>query len=85
MNAVTVKVDSKGRFMIPQLLRTELGIEPGDTCFVEADEERRILRLAKADNPFDVLIEHARTEREAGRTRSLREFAAENDIALDGN
>jgi AbrB family looped-hinge helix DNA binding protein len=81
----TVRADAKGRLTIPQDLRTGLGIEPGDTFFVEADAEQRVLRFAKAENPFDVLIEHALTEREAGRTRSLREFAAENDIALDGN
>ena len=84
ISTLTVKVDPKGRLTIPQRLREELGIEPGDTLFVEADDERKILRYAKAENPFDVLARHALQEREAGRTRGLRAFAAENDIALDG-
>jgi AbrB family looped-hinge helix DNA binding protein len=79
----TVKVDSKGRLVIPQPLRAELGIEPGDTLFV-ASEGDRILRYAKAENPFDLLADHAVEERSAGRTKTLRAFAAENDIDLDG-
>ena len=42
-----------------------------------------MLRYAKAENPFDALAERALAERQAGRTRSLREFAAENAIDLD--
>lgn len=78
-----VKVDPKGRLTIPRRLREEFGIEPGDVFFVEGDEDRRVLRYAKAENPFDVLARDARHQREAGRTRDLRAFAAENDIALD--
>ena len=81
--ALTVKVDPKCRAMIPQRLRRSLGIEPGDMLFVETDEERRVLRFAKAEYPIDDLIEHALKERRAGRTRSLRSFASEHDIALD--
>lgn len=80
---VTVKVDPKGRLTIPRRLREALGIQPGDTLFVEGDEERGLLRYAKAENPFDALARHAIDERRAGRTRSLRAFAAENDVALD--
>jgi AbrB family looped-hinge helix DNA binding protein len=81
--AVTVKVDPKGRLSIPQNLRKALGIEPGDTLFVESDEDQKVLRYAKAENPFDILARHALEEQRAGRTRTLREFAAENNIALD--
>lgn len=81
--SLTVKVDLKGRFMIPRRVREGLGIEPGDTLFVDYDEERKLVHVAKAENPFDLLAEHALAERQAGRTRNLREFAAENDIALD--
>jgi AbrB family looped-hinge helix DNA binding protein len=78
-----VKVDPKGRLTIPQQLREMLGIEPGDIFFVDYDMERNVLRYAKAENPFDTLAEHALAERRAGRTRSLREFAAENAVDLD--
>ncbi len=83
--ALAVKVDSKGRLTIPQRLRSGLGIGPGDTLFVECDEERKVLHYAKAEDPFDVLVEHALEERRAGKTRSLRDFAAENNIALDAD
>ncbi len=70
--------------MIPRQLREGLGIEPGDAFFVEADEEQTTLRFAKAENPFDVLARHAERERQAGRTRSMRAFAAANDVTLTG-
>ena len=79
--AHSVKVDSKGRLLIPQDMRSALDIHPGDTLFVE--REGKVLRYAKAENPFDLLAEHALREHEAGRTKSLRDFAAENNLALD--
>ena len=83
--ALTVKVDPKGRLTISHRLRKELSIAPGDTLFVECDEDQKVLRYAKAENPFDVLVQHALEEHRTGRTRSLRAFAAENDIALDAD
>jgi AbrB family looped-hinge helix DNA binding protein len=80
---LTVKTDAKGRLTIPRPLREELGIEPGDTFFLEVDNVRGVLHFAKAENPFDLLAEHALREYHAGRTKSLRDFANENDIALD--
>jgi len=78
----TVKVDLKGRLIIPRRRREELGIEPGDTFFVQTDGGAKVLRYARAGNPFDTLAEHALEERRAGRTRSVRAFAAENDLDL---
>ena len=80
---VTVRVDAKGRLSLPRRLREELGIEPGDTLFVEGGEGQATLRLAKAENPFDVLAEQALREHRAGRSKSAREFAAELSIAFD--
>ncbi len=82
MAAVTV--DAKGRFAIPSEIRSALGIKAGDVLFLESDIEGQVLHLAKAINPFDGLAEHAVREYEAGRTRSLREFAAEEGIDLHG-
>ena len=76
-----VRADAKGRLTIPRQLRQELGIEPGDIFFLDAEEG--VLRFAKAENPFDILAEHALAEYRAGRTKSLRDFAAENNISLD--
>jgi AbrB family looped-hinge helix DNA binding protein len=80
---VTVKVDAKGRLSIPRELREELGIEPGDTLFVEREEGTSVLRYAKAENPFDALARHAEQEYRAGRLRSLRDFATDEDITID--
>lgn len=77
----TVRADAKGRLMVPSPIRKELGIEAGDVFFLEAEDG--VLHFAKAENPFDVLAEHAIAEYQAGRTKSLREFAAENAISLD--
>ena len=78
----TARVDSKGRLTIPKEAREALGIQPGDTFFVE--REGRVLRYAKAENPFDGLARHAAAEHTAGKTRSLREIAGEQGIDLDG-
>ena len=77
-----VKVDAKGRIMISKHVREGLGIQLSNRISVGYDEERQEMRLATAENPFDVLVEHALAEMKAGRTRSLREFATENDFAL---
>lgn len=81
--AHTVKVDPKGRLSIPAELRKLLGIEPGDTLFVETEDNGQVLRFAKAENPFDGLARYAEQEYRAGRTRSLREFAHEHDADPD--
>jgi hypothetical protein len=43
-----------------------------------------VLRYARAENPFDLLAEHAIREHRAGRTRGLRDIAKEEGIDLDG-
>lgn len=77
---VTTKMDDKGRISIPSAIRTELGLESGDVFFL--DVENQILRVAKANNPFDALIEESIKELESGKTRSLRDIAAEEGIEL---
>lgn len=80
-NAVAVRVDNKGRLMIPKDLRQELQVEPGDTLYIRCED--KVLQCAKAENPFDLLAEHAIRELKAGKTRSLRDFAEEHNIPLD--
>lgn len=82
MTVFTVRVDNKGRLSIPREAREALGVQPGDTFFVEYEDG--VLRYAKAENPFDGLARHAKEEYHAGRTRDLREFAQAQDIPLDG-
>ncbi|MGH2613975.1 MAG: AbrB/MazE/SpoVT family DNA-binding domain-containing protein [Thermomicrobiales bacterium] len=80
---ITVKADDKYRLTIPRELRQSLGVSPGDTFAVAYDAEHGVLRFAKAENPFDVLARHAIAEHRAGRTRDLREIAAEYGVDLD--
>ena len=70
---MTAKVDNKGRLSLPQDLRAMLHIEAGDIFFIEADNDD-VLRLAKAENPFDVMAKHALEESKAGKTITLEEF-----------
>jgi len=70
---MTAKVDNKGRLSLPQDLRAMLHIEAGDIFFIETDNND-VLRLAKAENPFDILAIHAMQESKAGKTITLEEF-----------
>ena len=74
---MTAKVDNKGRLSLPQDLRAMLHIEAGDIFFIEADNDD-VLRLAKAENPFDVMAKHALEESKAGKTITLEEFDKKN-------
>jgi len=78
-----VKVDSKGRLSIPAGIRERLGIEAGDVYFVEAEQDQSVIHFAKAQNPFDGLAQYALEEYRAGRTRRLRDYAAEHGIDLE--
>jgi bifunctional DNA-binding transcriptional regulator/antitoxin component of YhaV-PrlF toxin-antitoxin module len=73
---MTAKVDNKGRLSLPQDLRSLLHIEAGDVFFIETDKNN-VLRLAKAENPFDVLARQALEESRAGKTITLEEFEQE--------
>jgi bifunctional DNA-binding transcriptional regulator/antitoxin component of YhaV-PrlF toxin-antitoxin module len=68
--------------LIPDAIRKQMGIETGDIFFVQV-EDSGVLRYARAENPFDVLAEHAIAEHRAGRTRGLRDIAKAEGIDLD--
>lgn len=69
----TAKVDAKGRLSIPAEIRGQIDMNPGDVYFLDVKDS--ILRLAKAENPFDVLARQAIEEYKAGETMSIRDFA----------
>jgi AbrB family looped-hinge helix DNA binding protein len=75
-------VDQKGRLLIPDAIRKQYGIEAGDIFFIQV-EETGVIRYARAENPFDLLAEHAIAEHRAGRTRGLRDIAKAEGIDLD--
>ncbi len=78
---VVVMIDDKGRVMIPKKVREEIAVRPGDALFLR--REGNTLQLAKAENPFDALAQHAVREFRAGRTRSLRDIAADEGVTVD--
>ncbi len=80
---VTVKIDDKGRLSIPADIRGQLGIQTGDVFFLETNADHTLIHLAKAQNPFDGLAEHAAEEYRAGRTRRLRDYASDRGIAVN--
>lgn len=79
---VPLRVDSKGRVMLPASFRKALRLEAGDTLF--AQQVGRTLRLTKPEDPIFVLWQHAEREYAEGRTVSLEEFAAQEGIDLSG-
>jgi AbrB family looped-hinge helix DNA binding protein len=81
VTTAAVRADAKGRLTIPLPVRKELGIEPGDVFFLEVEDG--VLRLAKAENPFDLLAQDAIAQYRAGKTKSLEQFARENGFLLD--
>ena len=76
-----VKIDDKGRLIVPASDREALGIQPGDVLFVERRGKQLI--YMKAENPFDVLAEDAIEEYRRGETTSLRKFAEERGVILE--
>lgn len=77
---IVLKVDEKGRITLPLKVRQEFSIEAGDVFFVKP--EKTGIHLAKAENPFNDLVEYARHERETGKSIELRDFARKNKIPV---
>ena len=88
MTLQATRIDSKGRIVLPRVTRTELGLEPGDILFVDTDGDRRVIYMAKPDNPLDVLALAALEEDRAGLTIDLDDALAaldEMDIQDDAD
>jgi antitoxin PrlF len=75
---VAVRLDDKGRVSLPRQVREELGLEPGDTLFIERDGDT--VRLAKALNPFTPAVREAMATYHAGRKIALKKLAAKHGI-----
>lgn len=79
----TATLDSKGRLLIPEATRKELGFAPGDVVFFKPDAETGTLYLAKAINPFDGLALAAIAEDEADLTLTPEEAWAMVDQEIE--
>lgn len=80
---VSIRVDAKGRLNIPRAMREELHIEPGDTLLLQRVDNTLRYVKPNLDEIFTGLAAHALGEYKAGKTRDLRDFAAERGISLD--
>lgn len=82
-NGVAVRIGNKGRVIVPKRMREALGLEIGDTVFLQCDTKYNQLHLAPAINPFDIIAKQAMNEYKEGYTRTLEEYTKENDISLE--
>ena len=78
-----VRMDEKGRVVIPRAVREALDLQAGDVLFIELEREGEFFRVARSANPFDVMGDYAIREFEAGRTMSLRDVAASEGYVID--
>jgi len=78
-----VKVDAKGRITLPKTIRDELNVEDGTPFFVKFMRGKKVIILAPAINPFDILAEEAMEEHKAGKTMNIEEYAKNHGINLD--
>jgi len=80
MSGMTLKVDSKGRVTIPNKLRENLDIKPGDTLYLNSTDETILLK--KAIDPFDMVALEALKEHREGKTISIEDLAEEMGVDL---
>lgn len=78
-----VRMDDKGRIVIPRAVREELNLQAGDVLLVEVAPDSEYFRGARAANPFDAVGDYAIGEYEAGRTMNLRDYAASEGYRID--
>jgi len=78
-----VRVDAKGRVTLPKAIRDELNVKEGTPFFVKFIRGERVIILAPAINPFDILAEEAIEEYKAGKTTNIEEYAKSHGIDLD--
>ncbi|NLO56253.1 MAG: AbrB/MazE/SpoVT family DNA-binding domain-containing protein [Thermovirga sp.] len=81
MSAISLKVDEKGRVTLPNKLRKNLDIKPGDTLFLQEQAEYFVLK--KAVDPFDALALDALRERNEGKTVGLKDVASQLGVDLE--
>ena len=77
---IVLKLDAQGRLTLPLKMREDYNLKPGDCFLVSADKTG--IHLARTENPFDILAEHALNQHEHGNCVEIREFARKNGIKV---
>ena len=80
---VAVRVDSKGRVMLPRRIRLQFDVKPGDLVLVAPDHETGSIRVLKVINPFEVLAVEALALDAKGSTIGDAEIARNLRLDLD--
>lgn len=83
MATTSVKMDGKGRLVVPKEVREALGVQEGDVFYLEYDAGEGTLVYAAAQNPLLQRLEEGRAEYRAGLTKSLDDVAAELGLTID--
>lgn len=83
MATMSVKLDNKGRLVVPKEVREAMGAQEGDVFYLDYDVFEGLLVFAAATNPLLKRIEEGRAEYKAGLTKSLDEVAAEMGVTID--
>jgi AbrB family looped-hinge helix DNA binding protein len=83
MSTISVKLDNKGRLVVPKEVREAIGAQEGDVFYLDYDVFDGLLIFAASANPLLKRLEEGRAEYEAGLTKSLDDVAAEMGIAID--
>ena len=83
MASTSVKMDGKGRLVVPKDVREALGAQEGDVFYFEYDAAEGTLVYAAVQNPLLQRLHEGRAEYAAGLTKSLDDVAAEFDITID--
>jgi AbrB family looped-hinge helix DNA binding protein len=83
MATASVKLDNKGRLVVPKEVREAMGAREGDVFFLDYDVFDGLLIFAAATNPLLQRIDEGRAEYKAGLTKSLDEAAAEMGVTID--
>ena len=78
---IPVRLDDRGRILIPRTIREALHAEPGDVFFIQQDENE--MRIIKGEDPFEALAGNAIWEDDAGETISFDEILLREGISLD--
>lgn len=83
MSATSVRMDNKGRLVVPKEVREAMGAREGDIFYLDYDVFEGLLVFAAATNPLLQRLEEGRAEYKAGLTKSLDEVAAEFGVTID--